>query len=139
MTKKEVELAIRKAHIMNRALFVLKIVKEKLPLTEESLIEYISLAHVALSIIKDQIKESYKKYDIKLVAPDKDLEPVFIEAENLANSSFPHRALGFVAAVFPEYIGVRSILSRLIDQSKSEDIKFSHQLFKNMLENQNDE
>jgi hypothetical protein len=84
------------------------------------------------------MKETYKKYDIKLLAPDKDLETVFIEAENLVKSSFPHRALGFISVVYPEFFNVKEILGYLLDKTKGEDIKFSHELFKDMLENPNE-
>jgi hypothetical protein len=137
MTSEEVEQAIRKAHILNRALFILKIVKEKLPLSQTSLKLYLDSVYNGLHQEKDEMKVLYKKYDIKLIAPDKDLEPVFIEAESLAKSSFPHRALGFIAAM-RRWSFLVEVYHHSNNPTMNEDIKFSYQLFKDMLENPNE-
>jgi hypothetical protein len=134
----EIELAIRKAHIINWALFCLNMILDKLSLTQTDLRNYLFLSYTALIEEKRDMKALYKKHDIKLLAADKDLRAVFNEAENLAKSSFPHRALGFITAVRPDWCDIKKVLSLNNDPSLEEDIRFSHQMFKDMLENPND-
>jgi hypothetical protein len=129
----EVEEQIRKAHLINWALFVLKIVEEKIPKDELNLLLYLQGTYNGLIEIKDEMKETFKKYNIKLLAPDEDLRAVFNEAESLAKSSFSYRALGFIAAAYPSYCKIDHLL-QFTKSLPKDDIIFSYQQFKYLLE-----
>lgn len=131
----DVEKQIRQAHLINNTLFILKILKEKILDSQFKI--YLDALYDNIVLVKDEMKAVFKKYCIKLLAPDKDLVPIFIECENLVRSSFPYRALGVLCATTPELININDVLI-YFEPNKQEDIRFVYNMVKDLL-NQSEE
>lgn len=129
----ELDMDIRNWQKINRAIRILKLIIENHSSTVTTDIRnYLHMSMNTLIEQKDIMKAEGKgKWDS--LPLDKDMVPAFHEAEGLAKSGFPLRALGFVIALGFEEVNTKK-LEELMNRNIFGDIIFSLMMFRDMLQ-----